>query len=91
MLARRLITALLFTAAFWLLADVASACPTCKDQLGHDPAAANLARGYAWSILFMLSMPPLVLGGLLSYFYWEIRRARGRLADSRANEATALA
>jgi heme/copper-type cytochrome/quinol oxidase subunit 2 len=60
------------------LAQVASACPTCKDNLAHDPASANLVRGYAYSILFMLSMPPLIFGGLSAYFYWEVRRAKAR-------------
>ena len=39
-------------------------------------ATANLARGYAYSILFMLSMPPLIFGSLCAYFYWEVRRAK---------------
>jgi hypothetical protein len=59
-----------------LAADFALACPTCKDQLAHDPASANVARGYAMSIMFMLAMPPLILSGLGSYFYWEVRKAR---------------
>jgi hypothetical protein len=59
-------------------ATVCSACPTCKDNLAHDPAGANLARGYYYSILFMLSMPPLIFGGLSAYFYWEVRKARAR-------------
>ena len=63
-----------------LLAGAATACPTCKDQLAHDPASANLARGFYYSILFMLSMPPLILGGLSAYFYWEVRKARARQA-----------
>ncbi|MDX1945131.1 MAG: hypothetical protein SFU86_06975 [Pirellulaceae bacterium] len=63
-----------------LLADAASACPTCKDQMAADPAAANLARGYYYSILFMLSMPPLILSGLATLFYWEIRKGRARQA-----------
>ena len=62
------------------LCEPAFACPTCKDQLAHDPASANLARGYAYSILFMLSMPPLIFGSLCAYFYWEVRRARARQA-----------
>jgi hypothetical protein len=62
------------------LASVAEACPTCKDQLGHDPASANLARGYAMSILFMLAMPPLIFGSLCAYFYWEVCKARARQA-----------
>jgi hypothetical protein len=78
MLSRRLLVVLALAAALWLIADVALACPTCKDQLAHDPEGANIARGYFWSILFMLSMPPLILTGLGSYFYWEVRKARYR-------------
>ena len=59
---------------------IAEACPTCKEQIAGDPAAYNIARGYAWSIVFMLSMPFLILGGLGSYFYWEVRRAYARQA-----------
>jgi hypothetical protein len=70
------------------LADVAAACPTCKDSLTHDPATANLARGYAYSILFMLSMPPLIFSGLAGYFYWEVRRARKAAAASGAAVAS---
>ena len=62
------------------LCAVASACPTCKDNMAHDPAAANLVRGYAYSIMFMLSMPPLIFGGLCAYFYWEVRKAKMRAA-----------
>ena len=71
--------ALLLVAAVVVLVccQYVEACPTCKDGLaGNDPQAANMARGYFWSILFMMSMPFLILAGLSSYFYWEIRRAR---------------
>jgi hypothetical protein len=61
-------------------ADSALACPTCKDQLANDPAAMGLARGYFYSILFMLSMPVLILAGLSSYFYYEVCKARRRMA-----------
>lgn len=71
---------LVLATALWLVADVVLACPTCKDQLAHDPAAANIVRGYFWSILFMLSMPFLILTGLGSYFYYEVCKARSRLA-----------
>lgn len=60
--------------AIVLVADVASACPTCKENLSHN--GQNLARGFYYSILFMLSMPFLILGSLCSYFYWEVCRAR---------------
>jgi hypothetical protein len=73
-----------FLLALLAAADVALGCPTCKDALGHDPATANLARGYAYSILFMLSMPPLILGSLCAYFYWEVRRAKARQSAPQA-------
>ena len=44
--------------------------------MAHDPASANLVRGYAYSIMFMLSMPPLIFGSLCAYFYWEVRKAK---------------
>ena len=68
----------LAAALFW--SAIASACPTCKDNMAHDPASANLVRGYAYSILFMLSMPPLIFCGLSAYFYWEVRKAKARAA-----------
>jgi Na+-driven multidrug efflux pump len=63
-----------------LVCSAALACPTCKDQLAHDPESANIARGYAYSIVFMLSMPPLIFSSLCAYFYWEVRKAKSRAA-----------
>ena len=63
-----------------ICAETSVGCPTCKDNLAADPAAANMIRGYFYSILFMVSMPFLILGGLSSYFYWEVRKARARRA-----------
>jgi len=60
-----------------LLQSAALACPTCKDSLDqNDPARSNIVRGYFWSILFMMSMPFLILGGLGLLFYWEVRKAK---------------
>ena len=62
---------------------VASACPTCKDSLAQsDENHATLVRGYFWSILFMMSMPFLILGGLGTYMYVLIRRARAQQLSS---------
>src|SRR3977135_4358062 len=75
-------------AAVFALAGVVQACPTCKENLAQDPAAAGLVPGDFWSILFMLSMPYLIFTGLASYFYYEVRRARARKA---AEEAAKMA
>ena len=63
-------------------ADTALACPTCKENLAGDPEAANIVRGYFYSILFMLSMPPLILSGLSLYFYYEVCKARALQAKA---------
>jgi hypothetical protein len=53
------------------------ACPTCKESLAqNDPARANVVRGYFWSIIFMMSMPYLILGSLGAMFWWQVRKAR---------------
>ena len=72
-----------------LFAGVASACPTCKESLAHDPAAANLARGFYYSILFMVSMPFVIFGSMSAYFYWEVRKAKARQAAELAKPESA--
>ena len=75
-----------------LFADSALACPTCRDNLAADPESANIVRGYFYSILFMLSMPPLILSGLSLYFYYEVRKARALQAKAAlAGEQLSLA
>jgi heme/copper-type cytochrome/quinol oxidase subunit 2 len=70
----------LVAVALLLCSDVALGCPTCKDQLANNPAAQNIARGYFYSILFMLSVPALIFAGLSTYFYLLVRQARKREA-----------
>jgi hypothetical protein len=68
---------------------VVLACPNCKDTLANDPAQAGLVRGFFWSIMFMVSMPFLVFGGISAYFYWEVRRAKAAMQLSAGNDANA--
>ena len=58
------------------ISATAEACPTCRDAIAGDPAAASLIQGYFISIIFMISMPFLILAGLSSYFYYEVWKAR---------------
>jgi len=59
------------------LPGVAEACPNCKDSLAEsDPASLGIVQGFFWSIMLMLSMPALILGGLCTYFYVLVRHAR---------------
>jgi uncharacterized membrane protein len=73
----RWIIGALVMALLLLLASVAAACPTCKEGLAqNDPQGRAIAAGYYYSILFMMSMPYLVLGTFASVAYYAIRRAR---------------
>jgi hypothetical protein len=74
----RAVLTLLAVAFVLLAADAAWACPTCKDNLAHNPATAGLARGFYYSILLMVSMPFVIFGGLSAYFYWLVRKAKVR-------------
>jgi len=80
----RTLPAVIALALLLAFADTAFACPTCKENMAGDPEAANLVRGYFYSILFMLSMPPLILSGLSLYFYYEVRKARALQAKAAA-------
>ena len=77
-------------AAALILGSVAAACPTCKDAVANDPASANLARGFYYSILFMVSAPYVIFGSLALYFYWQIRRARARQVAAAASSQIAV-
>ncbi|GAC1450447.1 MAG: hypothetical protein NVSMB9_34900 [Isosphaeraceae bacterium] len=50
--------ALLCLAMVLTNAHAARACPNCKEAVAAQPSeVASTARGYNWSVLFMLAMP----------------------------------
>jgi hypothetical protein len=58
------------------LTDLASACPTCKDGVAqNDPHGQSLAAGYYYSILFMMSMPFIILTTFGSFAYRAVKKA----------------
>ncbi|HWB11018.1 MAG TPA: hypothetical protein VG826_17450 [Pirellulales bacterium] len=60
----------------------ASACPMCKAALAsHDRSHGDWVGGFFWSILFMLSMPFVLLGSFSTYMYLLVRRARRETAQ----------
>ena len=60
--------------ALCLLPGIATACPTCKDSL-HDNGTAT---GYAISVLFMMSMPMLIM----AFWVVLIWRLRSKMVQS---------
>ncbi len=67
-----------------VLSAVVAACPTCKEALAGDPLHQQMVTGYFYSILFMMSMPFVLLGTFGSFAYLSIRRAR-TAADSQSD------
>lgn len=59
--------------------QLAFACPMCAETVSAD---AHLPKAFMWSILFMLAMPAVVLGGFGFAVFRVIRqRDAGRNAD----------
>ncbi|MBA4105193.1 MAG: hypothetical protein C0485_05495 [Pirellula sp.] len=60
-----------------VLNDVATACPTCREGLAeNDPHGQSMAAGYYYSILFMMSMPFIILTTFGSVCYRSVKRAQ---------------
>lgn len=84
-LARVLVVCVLVLA----LPAAVQACPSCKAALAsQEGGQGNLVQGFFWSILFLLSMPAMIVGGLSTYMYTLVRKAR-RAAASGAGAAAA--
>lgn len=69
---------LLLLVATALLAEVAWACPSCKEAIsGQDPASLQLAQGYARSIFLLMSAPYLLFAGLALTIVRQARKKKG--------------
>ena len=67
-------------AAFLLgAADAAWACPNCKEGLAqNDPHGQSIAAGYYYSILFMLSMPFIIITTFGAFAYRSVKKAQSQ-------------
>jgi heme/copper-type cytochrome/quinol oxidase subunit 2 len=59
---------------------LAAACPLCKEAASNadTPGQGNMWRGMYWSILLMVAMPFMMVGGMIL----AVRRARRRREGS---------
>ena len=53
-------------------ANSAVACPGCKEATSEQ--GANLARGFSYSILFMMPIPFIIVGSFGGYVYYVVRK-----------------
>ena len=64
-----------------LLASDAHACPTCREGLAeNDPHGQSMAAGYYYSILFMMSMPFIIITTFGSFAYRSVKKAEAERA-----------
>lgn len=81
-------TLLLAVVATFTLAASAQACPGCKEATSE--ASRQMARGYSYSILFMMPIPFIILGSFGGYVYYTVRQReytdRKRDAESAAGQ-----
>ena len=86
---RRVLTMLLVVGVVSLVVVQPTwACPTCKEAISENgQSQEGLVRGYFWSIVFMMSMPFLIVGGLGYYFTSQVRKARAAQLLEAAGEA----
>lgn len=99
-LLRQFICCLVLLSVILLASGVAYACPNCKAGLStSDPQAKNMAAGYYYSILFMLSMPFLIVTSFGSWMYFAVRKAKAEREvnavvnesmDDKANEVSTV-
>lgn len=75
---RGLILIAAFVVALLAVQAAAVACPTCGEALGHQNN--GYAKGFYYSILFMMGTPYLILCTFCGCMYWKVRRARAARA-----------
>jgi hypothetical protein len=66
-----------------VLSSTAQACPGCKEAINEQ--SQQIARGYSYSILFMMPIPFIILGSFGGYVYYTIRK---RDAESQTKTPT---
>jgi uncharacterized membrane protein len=78
--------AIILTIALLVLgADAAVACPTCKEGVAqNDPHYQSMAAGYYYSILFMMSMPFIIVTTFGTFAYRSVKKAQAQ-RDAAAN------
>jgi hypothetical protein len=84
----RLATIVVCAAIVLSVADAAWACPTCKDSVAqNDPQYQSMAAGYYYSILFMLSMPFIIITTFGTFAYRSVKKAQAQ-RDAAADHLT---
>lgn len=86
--AKVLVFCLVLGACLFLQPALATACPTCKDGLNENHVSA-----FAFSIVFMMAVPYVLLGGFFVYiaFVWWRRSTSPEAEQVSADQLARLA
>jgi hypothetical protein len=76
----KVVAIVVFAVVLLGMQTIARACPTCGQALGHDTAHPGMAKGFYYSILFMMATPYVVLCTFCGCMYWKVRRTRAARA-----------
>lgn len=79
MMRRLLITVVAVTLTL-ALEGAAFACPGCKEATSEQ--GQNLARGFSYSILFMMPIPFIIVGSFGGYAYYTMRQREATSHDA---------
>ena len=77
---KHLISLIVVILLFVILPEIAGACPNCKESYMEGDGQSPVASGFNTSIVFMMAMPFIVIGGFILRL-WLARR-RGAAADA---------
>lgn len=86
-LSQTLLVAVVMTIALTAFSSAAHACPGCKEATSEQ--SKNLARGFSYSILFMMPIPFIILGSFGGYVYYTVRKRDAEAAAPSTNSASA--
>lgn len=78
---KHFIPLMVFVLLFVLLPEIGGACPNCKESYMEGDGQSPVSSGFNTSIVFMMMMPFLVIGGVILRLWIARRRAGTTDAD----------
>lgn len=72
---------IIFVLLFVALPEITGACPNCKESYMEGDGQSPVSSGFNTSIVFMMMMPFLVIGGFILRLWFARRRGISADAD----------
>ena len=72
---------IVFVLLLVVLPEIAGACPNCKESYMEGGGPSPVSSGFNASIVFMMAMPFIVIGGFILRLWIAHRRVAAKDAD----------